>query len=33
VGRVQADTQRYVDSVKFLLAAGGRVDQRLLAGG
>jgi NodT family efflux transporter outer membrane factor (OMF) lipoprotein len=33
LGRVQADTQRYVDSVKLLLAAGGRVDVRLLAGG
>jgi outer membrane protein TolC len=33
LGRVQADTQRYVDSVKLLLAAGGRVDPRLLAGG
>jgi len=32
LGRVQADTQRYVDSVKLLLAAGGRVDVRLLAG-
>ena len=31
LGRVQADTQRYVDSVKVLLAAGGRVDVRLLA--
>jgi NodT family efflux transporter outer membrane factor (OMF) lipoprotein len=31
LGRVQADTQRYVDSVKLLLAAGGRVDVRLLA--
>ena len=33
LGRVQADTQRYVDSVKLLLAAGGQVDPRLLAGG
>ena len=32
LGRVQADTQRYVDSVKLLLAAGGRVDVGLLAG-
>jgi NodT family efflux transporter outer membrane factor (OMF) lipoprotein len=32
LGRVQADTQRYFDSVKLLLAAGGRVDVRLLAG-
>jgi NodT family efflux transporter outer membrane factor (OMF) lipoprotein len=33
LGRVQADTQRYVDSVNLLLAAGGRVDPRLLEGG
>jgi NodT family efflux transporter outer membrane factor (OMF) lipoprotein len=33
LGRVQAETQRYVDSVKLLLAAGGRVDVSLLAGG
>jgi NodT family efflux transporter outer membrane factor (OMF) lipoprotein len=33
LGWVEADTQRYVDSVKLLLAAGGRVDPRLVAGG
>jgi outer membrane protein TolC len=26
LGRVQADGQRYVDMVKLLLSAGGRVD-------
>jgi outer membrane protein TolC len=26
LGRVQADGQRYIDTVKLLLAAGGRVE-------
>jgi outer membrane protein TolC len=26
LGRVQADGQRYIDMVKLMLAAGGRID-------